>query len=231
MNMILRQVMQPDKSRSMFVAVMNTWGTLALVGGAIYSSILFRRKQILRNRMVGNWLIAPGGLLPAFGGALVSLNLAQFNYLGIMLGVILIFVGYLQTAKATDDARAPRRAATGSRLMSSLRFLHSAHYWLSRAGIAVGLVMLLIAIYHRLDPARRRDQMVPARRLCHDRLYRGRVFDRRWRCTSCGGRPYEDVHLIYGLGALLSLPFFVFVETTAQANARRWAAISGGLLY
>ena len=114
MNVILHQVMQADKSRSMFVGVMNTWGTLALVGGAIYSSVLFRRKQILRNRMVGNWLIALGGLLPAFGGALVSLNLVQFNYLGIMLGVILIFIGYLQTAKATDDARVPRRATTGT---------------------------------------------------------------------------------------------------------------------
>jgi len=30
-----------------------------------------------------------------------------------------------------------------------------------------------------------------------------------------GGRPGQEVHLIYGVGALLALPFFVFVETTA----------------
>ncbi len=114
MNAILHQVLQPDKSRSAFVGAMNGWGTIALVGGAIYSSILFGRKKILRSRMIGNWLIAAGGLLPALGGALVSLNLVQFNYLGIMLGVILIFLGYLQTANATDDARVPpsQRAAS-----------------------------------------------------------------------------------------------------------------------
>ena len=31
-----------------------------------------------------------------------------------------------------------------------------------------------------------------------------------------GGRPYEEVHLIYGLGAVLALPFFIFVEVTAK---------------
>ncbi len=114
MNTILYQVLSHDPSRSMFVGVMNTWGTLALVGGAIYSSILFRRKQVLRSRMIGNWLIAAGGLLPALGGSLVSAGLANLNYIGIMFGVILIFLGYLQTANATDDARVPRRAATGT---------------------------------------------------------------------------------------------------------------------
>ncbi len=108
MNVILHQVLQADKSRSMFVGVMNTWGTLALVGGAIYSSILFHRKEILRNRMMGNWLIALGGLLPALGGALVAINLTQFNYLGIMAGVILIFIGFLMTTNVPDDAKQPK---------------------------------------------------------------------------------------------------------------------------
>lgn len=31
-----------------------------------------------------------------------------------------------------------------------------------------------------------------------------------------GGRPAEEVHLIYGFGALLALPFFAFVEVTAR---------------
>lgn len=30
------------------------------------------------------------------------------------------------------------------------------------------------------------------------------------------GRPAEDVHLLYGVGVVLSLPFFIFVETTAE---------------
>jgi hypothetical protein len=71
---------------------------------------LFRRKEILRNRMVGNWLIAAGGLLPALGGALIRLNLVVFNYLGIMLGVILIFAGFLVATNVPEET--PRRAAT-----------------------------------------------------------------------------------------------------------------------
>ncbi len=112
MTVIINQVMQKGGVRG-FVPVMNVWGTLALVGGAIYSAVLFHRKEILRSRMVGNWLIAAGGLLPALGGALVRFDLVQFNYLGIMLGVILIFLGFRMTANSPDDARVakPRRAA------------------------------------------------------------------------------------------------------------------------
>lgn len=31
-----------------------------------------------------------------------------------------------------------------------------------------------------------------------------------------GARPGEEVHIIYGMGTILSLPFFIFVERTAQ---------------
>lgn len=104
MNLIINDVMQRGGVRA-FVPVMNVWGTIALVGGALYSARLFNRKQILRSRMVGNWLIAAGGLLPALGGALIRLNLVELNYLGIMLGVILIFRGYLMTANAPDEPK------------------------------------------------------------------------------------------------------------------------------
>ncbi|MCU0498710.1 MAG: hypothetical protein MUF87_15270 [Anaerolineae bacterium] len=83
-----------------FSPIMNTWGTIALVGGAIYSSILFRRKQIMRNRMIGNWFIAAGGLMPALGGVLIRLGDPSYKYLGEMLGAVLIFVGFLL---ATDE--------------------------------------------------------------------------------------------------------------------------------
>jgi len=38
--------------------ILNIYGTIGLVGGAIYSAFLFWRKQVLANRMVGNILIA-----------------------------------------------------------------------------------------------------------------------------------------------------------------------------
>lgn len=97
-----------------FSPVMNTWGTIALVGGAIYSAVLFRRKQIMRNRMVGNWLIAAGGLLPALGGALIRLGDPSFKYFGEMMGAILIFAGYLMatTVPAGEEQEtSPKREA------------------------------------------------------------------------------------------------------------------------
>lgn len=86
-----------------FSPVMNTWGTLALVGGAIYSAWIFRRKGIMRNRVVGNWLIAAGGLLPALGGALIRLGDPSYKYLGEMLGAILIFWGYWLATHVVEE--------------------------------------------------------------------------------------------------------------------------------
>jgi hypothetical protein len=97
-----------------FSPVMNVWGTIALVGGAIYSAILFRRKQILRSRMVGNWLIAAGGLFPALGGALIRLGDPSFKYFGEMAGAILIFAGYLMATAAASEAEDRPAAHTGS---------------------------------------------------------------------------------------------------------------------
>ncbi|HEX2621339.1 MAG TPA: hypothetical protein VHL11_14370 [Phototrophicaceae bacterium] len=92
-----------------FSPIMNVWGTIALVGGAIYSAHLFRRKQIMRNRVVGNWLIALGGLMPALGGVLIRLGDPSYKYLGEMLGAILIFVGFLMTTNHSAEMEQPRR--------------------------------------------------------------------------------------------------------------------------
>ena len=80
-----------------FSPVMNTWGTLTLVGGALYSAHLFRRKRILPQRVTGNALIAIGGLLPAFGGLMLRLGDPTYKYLGEMLG------------RDADIRRIPRR--------------------------------------------------------------------------------------------------------------------------
>jgi hypothetical protein len=86
-----------------FSPIMNVWGTIALVGGAVYSAWIFRRKQIMRNRVIGNWLIAAGGLLPALGGALIRLGDPSYKYLGEMLGAVLIFAGFWLATHAVED--------------------------------------------------------------------------------------------------------------------------------
>ncbi len=90
------QIMPPfSGSVRAFVPITNGIGTLMLVGGAVYSARLFAAKQIMRNRVIGNWFIAAGGILPATGGYFIRLDMTAFKYTADVLGVILIFVGYL----------------------------------------------------------------------------------------------------------------------------------------
>ncbi len=100
--------------------IMNAYGTLLLVGGAIQSSLLFFRKQILPNRVLGNVLIALGGLLPATAGSIVKLAESTpelsalgstLKYLAIFAGVLVLFVGFqLATAGAPQPKVKPALA-------------------------------------------------------------------------------------------------------------------------
>lgn len=109
--LLYNTTIMPKGGVRVFTPIMNIWGTLALVGGALYSARLFRRKQILRNRMIGNWLIAAGGLLPAMGGTLLHLGDASFKYIGELTGVALIFAGFLMATHVAQDAAQSRRNA------------------------------------------------------------------------------------------------------------------------
>jgi hypothetical protein len=75
--------------------LLNLYGTITLVGGAIYSAFLFWRKKILVNRMYGNILIAAGALSPALGGTFLRTGLVDFLYLSELIGAILMFLGFL----------------------------------------------------------------------------------------------------------------------------------------
>lgn len=101
-------------SRSAIVVLltilMNTYGTLTLVGGAIYSAFVFWRKRILFNRMIGNILIAIGAILPAMGGTFVQMGLPNYLYVSEFLGAILMYVGFLQ-ATVPATVKAPGTAA------------------------------------------------------------------------------------------------------------------------
>lgn len=74
----------------------NSYGTIALVGGAIWSAITYWRKRVMLHRTIGNILIAFGAMLPALGGSFSRAGLPNALYIGELLGVTLIFVGYLR---------------------------------------------------------------------------------------------------------------------------------------
>jgi hypothetical protein len=96
----------------MLTILLNTYGTLTLVGGAIYSAYIFWRKRILFNRMIGNILIAAGAILPAMGGSFINMGLPDFLYLSELLGAVLMYLGFLQaTVMVTVKVPSPAAAA------------------------------------------------------------------------------------------------------------------------
>ncbi len=108
--LVFKQVMPPGGVR-ILAPILNIWGTLTLVGGAIYSALLFKRKAILQHRMVGNIFIAIGGTIPAFGGTLVVMGYPEFKYLAELLGAIIIFVGYWMATSTAPIALPQRQRA------------------------------------------------------------------------------------------------------------------------
>jgi heme A synthase len=105
-------------------------------------------------------------------------------------------------------------------------FLKESHYWLSRIGLIAGMIMLIIAVYIGL--IRHGDVTIWFRRgvyavlgLMGIEALIGLIM------YAAGGRPFEEVHLIYGAGAVLALPFFVFVERTAKKRPAMGSYIWG----
>ena len=93
--------------------ILNIYGTLALVGGAIYSAYIFWRKRVLADRMIGNILIAAGAMMPAMGGTFIRAGLADWLYLSEFLGAVIMYVGFLR-ATASQPAMEPQSAAPAS---------------------------------------------------------------------------------------------------------------------
>ncbi len=113
-----RAILPDSAVRRILPPILNAYGTVVLVGGAIYSSLLFLRKQIMPNRVLGNVLIAIGGLLPALGGSVIKLAEtapeisaagSTLKYLGIFFGVVLLYLGFqLATSHAPAMQPAPQ---------------------------------------------------------------------------------------------------------------------------
>ena len=88
------------------------YGTLALVGGALYSAYIFWRKRIMPQRVLGNVLIAVGGLSPALGGVLVTRGLGDYLFVSELIGAIIMFVGFrLATTQSPVEAPTTQSAA------------------------------------------------------------------------------------------------------------------------
>lgn len=89
---------------------LNLYAVAFLVGGAFVSALHFRRKPGLRNRYLGNILIAVGALLPGIGGTFTRFGLVEVLYITELMGLILIYSGY----RACVAAPAPSAALEGA---------------------------------------------------------------------------------------------------------------------
>ena len=96
--------------------LLNIYGTLALVGGALWSAWLFFRKHVLFHRVVGNVLIAAGAMFPAGAGTFIRLGLGDYLYVSELLGATLMFAGFWWATQRqpAEQPRATLQAAHSS---------------------------------------------------------------------------------------------------------------------
>lgn len=102
----------------LLAVVLNIYGTLLLVGGALWSAVLYLDRRLDRRRRAGyralsTLLIAAGSLIVASGGSLEAFGHGEYLYLSEIVGITVIFLGFLR-AKETmglplPDIRLPRR--------------------------------------------------------------------------------------------------------------------------
>jgi hypothetical protein len=81
-----------------FSPLINSYAFVFLVGGAIYSAYKYYRSG-KEKRFIGNTYIAIGGLLPGIGGTFTRMGYVNVLYITELLGLILIFVGYVMIKK------------------------------------------------------------------------------------------------------------------------------------
>ena len=89
----------------LLTVLLNIYGSVGLIGGAVWSAYLFWRKQVLPNRVIGNVFIAVGALFPASAGTFIQLGLADWLYLSELLGASLMFMGFWFATQAAPVAK------------------------------------------------------------------------------------------------------------------------------
>jgi hypothetical protein len=83
--------------------IFNLYGTVFLVGGAVYSAWIFFRKRVLLHRTIGNILIAVGAIAPAFGGAFSRMGVPAALYIGELVGAVLMFIGFRRATTPMEE--------------------------------------------------------------------------------------------------------------------------------
>jgi hypothetical protein len=99
----------------------NVYGTVTLVGGALYSAYIFWRKRVLLHRVIGNVLIAAGAMLPAIGGGLSRFGMGGALYVSELLGAVLLFAGFIRATTPMANPGPARRERAAVQYTSRYR--------------------------------------------------------------------------------------------------------------
>ncbi|HZQ09435.1 MAG TPA: hypothetical protein VFD70_22850 [Anaerolineae bacterium] len=98
-------------ARRILTPLFNIYGTIAVVGGALWSSYLFYKKEILPNRVIGNVLIAAGALAIGGAGTLTATGFSQVHELSQLVAAILIYAGFVFASRPAAVQENERTAA------------------------------------------------------------------------------------------------------------------------
>lgn len=97
----------------LLLIVLNTFGAIAFIGGALWSVYHFARMQTMGERALATALIAIGGLIAAVAHSLGVLGGIELFRVSELLALVFIFVGFVlssrpaaQTAQTRGTARA-----------------------------------------------------------------------------------------------------------------------------
>jgi hypothetical protein len=77
-----------------FSPFINLYAVIFLVGGAVYSALKYRKVPGMSHRVIGNWFIAIGALLPGIGGSFTRFGHVEVLYVTELAGILLIYIGY-----------------------------------------------------------------------------------------------------------------------------------------
>jgi hypothetical protein len=94
-----QQILPRDALVRRATPIFNIYGTLTLVGGALYSGYLFYRKRVLPNRVLGNVLIAAGALAAAGAGILNRYGLGEFQSFAELIFAVLMYWGFILASR------------------------------------------------------------------------------------------------------------------------------------
>lgn len=74
--------------------ILNLYAVAFLIGGAIWSAVRYLIAGDNPRRAAGNIFIALGAIMPAIGGSMTKAGIVEALYIGELIGIVLIWIGY-----------------------------------------------------------------------------------------------------------------------------------------